>query len=101
MASYWILQAVQKILPAEVYSEVAKLFGRVYTRTYAGQNDSLEVFLTGRGLGTFPGRYSITMEVVLWITAQSVYKYRKFNVGCGCRCVLAQIIFLYTFCDSQ
>ena len=32
-----------------------------------GKNDSLEVFLPGRGLGTFPGRYSITMAVVLWI----------------------------------
>ena len=49
-------------------------------------------FSPGCGLGTFPGRYSITMEVVLWIkTAQSVYKYMKFHVGCGCHCVLAQI----------
>ena len=30
-----------------------------------------------------------------------MYNYMKLHIGCGCRCVLAEIIFLYTFCDSQ
>ena len=39
----------------------------ILTLTMEGENDSLEVFLSGRALRTFRGKYSSTIEVVLWI----------------------------------
>ena len=44
----------RKFYAAEMYSEVAKMFKGVYTYTLEGKNDSLEVLLPGRMLGTFP-----------------------------------------------
>ena len=49
MASYLdTLSCLEKFYTTKVYSEVEKMFGRVYTHTYRGPNDFLEVFLPGR-----------------------------------------------------
>ena len=50
-------EVFRKFYAIELYFKVAKLFGRIYSHTLEGTNNSLEVFLPGRGLETFPGRY--------------------------------------------
>ena len=53
------------------------------------------------GLGSFPGIYIFNYNGGIYFYGLSLYNYMKLDIGCGCRCVVAQIIFLYTFCDSQ
>ena len=43
----------RKFYAAEEYSEVVKMFRRFILALVEGQNDSLELFLPGRALGTF------------------------------------------------